>query len=106
MKKLIFFHSTRISNELGAGNPNAVQAAVVAAMILAVVEAISVSTILFCCRSVLGFAFSSEKEVVDYVAEIAPLLSLSVIMDSLLVVLSGLYIVAFTFLTIYVVMIL
>ncbi|PON77482.1 Multi antimicrobial extrusion protein [Parasponia andersonii] len=81
--------STRISNELGAGNPKAVQAAVVAAMILAVVEAILLSTILFCCRSVLGYAFSYEKEVVDYVAAITPLLSLSVIMDSLLVVLSG-----------------
>ncbi|PON42143.1 Multi antimicrobial extrusion protein [Trema orientale] len=81
--------STRVSNELGAGNPRAAQAAVVAAVVLAVAEAISVSTILFCCRSVLGYVYSNEKEVVDYVAEITPLLSLSVIMDSLQAVLSG-----------------
>ncbi|KAL5573122.1 hypothetical protein UlMin_022719 [Ulmus minor] len=81
--------STRVSNELGAGNPRAAQAAVCAAMVLAVVEAVTVGSILFCCRSVLGYTYSNEKEVVDYVAKIASLLSLSVIMDSLQAVLSG-----------------
>ncbi|XP_062104856.1 protein DETOXIFICATION 14-like [Humulus lupulus] len=75
--------STRILNELGAGNPQGARAAVIAATIIAVVEAISVSIILFCCRSVLGNAYSNEKKIVDYVAQIAPLLSLSVLMDSL-----------------------
>jgi hypothetical protein len=37
----------------------------------------------------LGYAYSNEKEVVDYVAKMVPLLCLSVRLDSLLGVLSG-----------------
>ncbi|KAL2546116.1 MATE efflux family protein [Forsythia ovata] len=68
--------STRISNELGAGNPQAV-------------EAITVSTILFISRHVFGYIFSNEKEVVDYVTNMAPLVCLSVILDCIQGTLSG-----------------
>lgn len=81
--------STRVSNELGAGNPQAAQLAVCAVMVLAVAEAIIMIATLFCCRFILGYAYSDEKEVVDYVREMTPLLCLSIIMDSLLAVLSG-----------------
>ncbi|PON50279.1 Multi antimicrobial extrusion protein [Trema orientale] len=81
--------STRVSNELGAGNPEAAKVAVTASMILAAIEAISTSIILFCCRSVLGYVYSNDKEVVKYVAHITPLVSLSVIIDSLRATLSG-----------------
>ncbi|KAH7847697.1 hypothetical protein Vadar_029189 [Vaccinium darrowii] len=81
--------STRVSNELGAGNPQAAQLAVCTVMVLAVAEAIVMIATLFCCRFILGYAYSDEKEVVDYVREMTPLLCLSIIMDSLLAVLSG-----------------
>ncbi|KAL2531634.1 MATE efflux family protein [Abeliophyllum distichum] len=50
---------------------------------------ITASAALYGCRYILGYAFSDEKEVVDYVEEITPLLSLSIIIDSLGAVLSG-----------------
>ncbi|XP_048328790.2 protein DETOXIFICATION 3 isoform X1 [Ziziphus jujuba] len=81
--------STRVSNELGAGNSRGAQIAVHSVMMLAVIEAVVLSTIVFCCRSVVGYAYSNVKEVVDYVETITPLLSLSFIMDSLMAVLSG-----------------
>ncbi|KAK9270953.1 hypothetical protein L1049_026541 [Liquidambar formosana] len=81
--------STRVSNELGAGNPQAAEVAVSAVMVLAVVEVVIVSTTLFCCRYILGYAFSSEKEIVDHVTSMVPLICLSIIMDSLQAVLSG-----------------
>ncbi|XP_043699099.1 protein DETOXIFICATION 14-like [Telopea speciosissima] len=81
--------STRVSNELGAGNPHAARVAVCSVMLLAVTETVIVSTILFSCRYILGYAYSNEKEVVEYVADMAPLISLSVIMDSIQGVLSG-----------------
>ncbi|KAJ0043616.1 hypothetical protein Pint_18703 [Pistacia integerrima] len=81
--------STRVSNELGAGNPGAARLAVYVVMILAVSEAVIVSITLFFCRYVLGYAYTNDKEVVDYVIELAPLLCLSVIMDSMQAVLSG-----------------
>ena len=81
--------STRISNALGAGNPPAARVGVYAAMALAASQAILVSSIIFACRQILGYVFSNEQDVVDYVTVMAPLLSLSIILDSLHATLSG-----------------
>lgn len=83
-------YSTRVSNELGAGNPQKARVAVYAVIFLAATEAIIVSACLFASRHVFGYVFSNEKEVVDYVTTMAPLVCFSVIMDSLQGVLSGL----------------
>ncbi|KAB1205630.1 MATE efflux family protein 9 [Morella rubra] len=81
--------STRVSNELGAGNPHAARVALFAVLFLAVTEASVVSTTLLASRRVFGYTFSNEKEVVDYVTTMAPLVSLAVVVDSLQGVLSG-----------------
>ncbi|XP_038891790.1 protein DETOXIFICATION 12-like isoform X2 [Benincasa hispida] len=81
--------STRVSNELGAGNPQAARLAAGAAIFLAIVGIIIVSMVLFTLRYVFGYAFSSEKEVVDYVAIMAPLVCISIILDAIQGVLSG-----------------
>ena len=84
-----FLFSTRVSNELGAGNPQAARVTVFVVLFLAIIETSIVSTILLASGRVFGYTFSNEKEVVDYVATMAPLVSLSIIMDSLQGVLSG-----------------
>ncbi|KAJ9163289.1 hypothetical protein P3X46_022970 [Hevea brasiliensis] len=81
--------STRVSNELGAGNSQLAHFAVYAVLFLAIVETTIVSATLFATRHVFGYVFSNEKEVVDYVTTMAPLVCLSAIMDSLQGVLSG-----------------
>ncbi|XP_040374481.1 protein DETOXIFICATION 12 isoform X1 [Rosa chinensis] len=81
--------STRVSNELGAGNPEGARIATCAAMFLTVAETSTVAITLFCCRQVFGYLFTNEEEVIDYVRIMAPLLCLSVILDSLQGVLSG-----------------
>ncbi|WMV28310.1 hypothetical protein MTR67_021695 [Solanum verrucosum] len=81
--------STRVSNQLGAGNPQGARASAVSVMLIAAAESILVGTTVFACRNVFGYIFSNEKEVVDYVANIAPLLCLSVIIDSFQGTLSG-----------------
>nr|GMD29370.1 protein DETOXIFICATION 12-like [Ipomoea batatas] len=74
---------TRVSNELGAGNPEGARLSVVSVMFIAVAETVVVSATLFACRHVFGYVYNNEKEVVDYVADMTPLLCLSVITDSL-----------------------
>ncbi|KAK3001738.1 hypothetical protein RJ639_020270 [Escallonia herrerae] len=81
--------SIRVSNELGAGNPQAARVAVWAVMFLAVTETVIVSITLFCCRYILGRAYSSERPVVEYIAVMAPLICLSTVTDSLQAVISG-----------------
>ncbi|PWA93927.1 MATE efflux family protein [Artemisia annua] len=80
---------TRVSNELGAGNPEGARVAVLAIMILTVAETVIVSTAVFASRRVFGYIFTNEKEVVNYVTKIAPFLCLNIVMDSLKGTLSG-----------------
>ncbi|XP_062109984.1 protein DETOXIFICATION 12-like isoform X2 [Humulus lupulus] len=81
--------STRVSNELGAGNPQGARIATFAAMFLAIAETSIVTITLFICRGIFGYTFSNEKEVVNYVTEMAPLVCLSVVLDSIQGVMSG-----------------
>ncbi|KAH9681349.1 hypothetical protein WN943_029347 [Citrus x changshan-huyou] len=81
--------STRVSNELGAGNVQRARVAVYAVVFMAVMETIIVSASLFASRRVFGYVFSNEGQVVDYVTTMAPLVCLSVIIDSLQGVFSG-----------------
>lgn len=85
------FSSTRVSNELGAGHPEAARLAVWVVTVLAVLEVLIASIILLCCRSILGYAFGEEKEVVDYVKDMTPLLCFSIIVDCLHAIFCGYY---------------
>ncbi|KAK9116196.1 hypothetical protein Sjap_015143 [Stephania japonica] len=81
--------STRVSNELGAGKPQAARLAVYAAMAIAIADATIVSAILFASRNIWGYAYSNENGVIDYVTGMAALISIEVILDSLQGVMSG-----------------
>ncbi|KAJ0095829.1 hypothetical protein Patl1_15213 [Pistacia atlantica] len=80
---------TRISNALGAGNPQAARVAVRTAVFLTVLETVIVSSILYASRHAFGYLFSNEKEVVDYVTTMAPLICLCVMLNGFQAVLSG-----------------
>lgn len=81
--------STRVSNELGAGNPKAARTAFWAVMILSTAEAITTTITLLSSRHVLGYAFSNEKGIVIYLRDLTPLVCLLLVMDSIQAVLSG-----------------
>ncbi|KAG6494176.1 hypothetical protein ZIOFF_049195 [Zingiber officinale] len=81
--------STRVSNELGASNPSGAKLAVLVSMLLAVLEAALVLATLLALRSVLGYAYSNEKVVVNYVYEMVPMVCLTVFTDSISGILSG-----------------
>ncbi|WVZ90867.1 hypothetical protein U9M48_037126 [Paspalum notatum var. saurae] len=81
--------SVRVSNELGAGNPDGARLVVVVALSTIICSAVLVSVTLLSLRHFIGIAFSNEEEVVDYVTRMVPLLSISVLNDNLQGVLSG-----------------
>ncbi|XP_059630592.1 protein DETOXIFICATION 16-like isoform X2 [Cornus florida] len=81
--------STRVSNELGAGNPQAARLAVRVVLVVAITEGILVGSVLILTRNILGYAYSREKEVVRYVAIMMPIIATSNFMDGLQCVLSG-----------------
>jgi MATE family multidrug resistance protein len=81
--------STRVANELGAGNPEGARSAVRVVMSIAVTEAVIVSGTLLLSRRLLGHAYSSEDQVVSAVAAMVPLVCITVVTDGLQGVLSG-----------------
>ncbi|XP_024978471.1 protein DETOXIFICATION 2-like [Cynara cardunculus var. scolymus] len=80
---------TRVANELGARNPKAAKTAILVVSVLGAVEVILASTTLFCARSVLGYAFGNEKDLVDYVSDITLLLCFSIFADTIAAILQG-----------------
>lgn len=88
---VLHFISTRVSNELGAGRPAAAKLAASLVMTIAVIEGLLVATVLVLIRNVWGYAYSNEQEVVKYVADVVPIISVSSFLDGLQCVLSGSY---------------
>ncbi|GMH01596.1 hypothetical protein Nepgr_003435 [Nepenthes gracilis] len=58
--------STRVSNELGARNPEGARTASYAAVLIEVIETTIVSTTLFAAQRVFSYSFGNEKEVGSY----------------------------------------
>uniref|UniRef100_A0A7N0UX74 Protein DETOXIFICATION n=2 Tax=Kalanchoe fedtschenkoi TaxID=63787 RepID=A0A7N0UX74_KALFE len=81
--------STRISNELGAGNSHAARLAVRVVSFMAISEGVTMGIILILIRNVWGRAYSKDAHIIKYVAAMMPLVALSSFLDGLQCVLSG-----------------
>ncbi|KFK24132.1 hypothetical protein AALP_AAs50547U000100 [Arabis alpina] len=81
--------STRISNELGAGNPKGAKLAVRVVIAIVAVEGIMIGSVLLAIRNKLGYAFSSDPQVIKYVASMIPIVAAGNFLDGFQCVLSG-----------------
>ncbi|XP_008223668.1 PREDICTED: protein DETOXIFICATION 16-like [Prunus mume] len=81
--------STRVSNQLGAGQPRLAVLAVRVALSIVILEGILIGTVLILGRKVWGYCYSKEIEVVNYVGEMLILVAISHFFDGLQSVLSG-----------------
>ncbi|KAK2635321.1 hypothetical protein Ddye_030113 [Dipteronia dyeriana] len=81
--------STRVSNELGAGNSPAARLALRVMIIMATSEGATVGITTIVVRHIWGKLYSNEEEVIKYVAKMMPLLALSDFLDGFQCVLSG-----------------
>lgn len=83
--------STRVSNELGAGCPEAASLAVGIVLLLAITEGIIVVIVMILLRNLWGHLYSRETQVVKYVSAMMPILAISSFLDGIQSVLSGRY---------------
>ncbi|KAI3844287.1 hypothetical protein MKW92_023034 [Papaver armeniacum] len=81
--------STRVSNELGADHPQAARLAVKVVLVLAASQGTLIGAIMILVGNIWGSAYSTEKEVVNYVAVMMPILAVSNFIYGLQYVLSG-----------------
>ncbi|XP_066325694.1 protein DETOXIFICATION 16-like isoform X1 [Miscanthus floridulus] len=81
--------STRVSNELGAGRPQAARLAARVVVLLALIMGMSEGLVIVLVRDLWGYAYSNEEEVTRYTARMMPVLAVSVMLDGQQCVLSG-----------------
>jgi MATE family multidrug resistance protein len=60
-------------------------------MVLALLVGILVGLVMVLARNLWGYAYSSEEEVVEYIARMMPILAVAFVFDDLQGVLSGKY---------------
>uniref|UniRef100_A0A0E0B998 Protein DETOXIFICATION n=1 Tax=Oryza glumipatula TaxID=40148 RepID=A0A0E0B998_9ORYZ len=81
--------STRVSNELGGGHPRAARMAARVATAMTVLVCLVLVIAMILLRNVWGYTYSSEEEVVAYIASMLPILAVSFFVDGINGALSG-----------------
>ncbi|XP_022976487.1 protein DETOXIFICATION 19-like [Cucurbita maxima] len=81
--------STRVSNELGAGNPDRARQAMFVTLLLSFLLGLSVVLLLAFGHNIWAGFFSSSPVIIQAFASMTPLLTISVLADSVQGVLSG-----------------
>lgn len=82
--------STRVSNELGAGNPNKAKSATAVTLKLSVILGLTVVLALVFGHNIWAGFFSDSSTIIQEFASMTPLLAISIMADSVQGVLSGL----------------
>ncbi|XP_057962007.1 protein DETOXIFICATION 40-like isoform X2 [Malania oleifera] len=81
--------SVRVSNELGAGHPRAAAFSVVTVTLTSLVISTILGILVLVLRHVISYAFTSGTTVADAVSDLAPLLTITLILNGVQPVLSG-----------------
>lgn len=81
--------SVRVSNELGAGHPKSASFSVVAVTTISFFIALFFGILVLVFRHNLSYIFTGGKEVSDAVADLSPFLAISILLNGIQPVLSG-----------------
>ncbi|EEF31256.1 protein DETOXIFICATION 41 [Ricinus communis] len=81
--------SIRVGNELGAGNPKVTKFAVIVVNVTSIIISIIFTVIVLSCRVGLSKLFTSDPEVIAAVLKLIPLLAVSVLLNGIQPILSG-----------------
>ncbi|XP_050213533.1 protein DETOXIFICATION 40-like [Mercurialis annua] len=81
--------SVRVSNELGAGNPKSAAFSVVMVNLVSFIISVIEAVIVLSLRHVISYAFTEGEIVANAVSELCPLLAISLVLNGIQPVLSG-----------------
>lgn len=81
--------SVRVSNELGRGSANAAKFAIKVAVFTSLLIGCALFIIFLFLRGRVAYIFTDDQDVIDTVADLSPLLSFSILLNSVQPVLSG-----------------
>ncbi|KAK7312715.1 hypothetical protein VNO77_36800 [Canavalia gladiata] len=81
--------SVRVSNELGARNPRSAAFSVVVVTLISFVISVIIAIVVLALRHVISYGFTEGEEVAAAVSDLCPLLALSIVLNGIQPVLSG-----------------
>lgn len=81
--------SVRVSNELGGGHPKSAAFSVVVVTISSFVISVVFAILVLLFRHVMSYAFTGGQVIAEAASDLAPLLALSLILNGIQPVLSG-----------------
>ncbi|XP_051208969.1 protein DETOXIFICATION 40 [Lolium perenne] len=81
--------SVRVSNELGAGNPKSAAFSVVVVTLLSFALSVVISVVILLCRDYISYIYTGGEDVAAAVSKLTPLLALTLILNGIQPVLSG-----------------
>ncbi|CAH2053092.1 unnamed protein product [Thlaspi arvense] len=81
--------SVRVSNELGAKNPKSAAFSVIIVNIYSLITSVIFAIAILACRDLLSYAFTEGEEVSAAVSDLCPLLAITLVLNGIQPVLSG-----------------
>jgi MATE family multidrug resistance protein len=81
----------RVSNELGAGHPMATSFSVKVVTTLSLMVASIIAVIVMCLRDYISYVFTKGDDVARAVSTMTPLLAVTIVLNGIQPVLSGMY---------------
>ncbi|KAL5797858.1 hypothetical protein ACOSQ2_002678 [Xanthoceras sorbifolium] len=81
--------SVRVSNELGAGNPKSASYSVKVVTIISFIISVMAAMVVLALRNVMSYAFTEGEAVAEAVSDLCPLLALTLTLNGIQPVLSG-----------------
>nr|GMC89822.1 protein DETOXIFICATION 40-like [Ipomoea batatas] len=81
--------SVRVGNELGAGNPKSAAFSVLVVTVVSFAIAVVEAIVVLCLRHVISYAFTTGDVVAEAVSELSPFLAVTLILNGIQPVLSG-----------------
>lgn len=86
-----YFNSVRVSNELGASHPKVAKLSVLVVNTNSIIISIFFSAIILIFKVGLSKLFTNDAEVIEAVSNLTPLLAISVFLNGIQPILSGIH---------------
>jgi hypothetical protein len=86
-----FFCSIRVGNELGAGNPKVARLSVIVVVTASIAFSVLVTLLVVVLRYPLSTLYTSSATIIDAVISLMPLLAISIFLNGIQPILSGIY---------------
>ncbi|KAK8942556.1 Protein TRANSPARENT TESTA 12 [Platanthera zijinensis] len=81
--------SVRVSNELGAGNPKSAAFSVFVVTMMSFIISVTIAVLILCVRDYISYIFTEGETVANAVSELTPLLCITIILNGIQPVLTG-----------------